>query len=58
MNLGDVMADAGNLYGDEVNIAARIEGLTKPGGVAVSAAVHDQVHNRLNPVSRTQANNR
>ncbi|MBP2446419.1 adenylate/guanylate cyclase domain-containing protein [Rhizobium leguminosarum] len=47
INLGDVMVEAGNLYGDAVNIAARIEGFAKPGGVAVSSAVRDQVDKRL-----------
>jgi adenylate cyclase len=48
INLGDVLVEAGNLYGDDVNIAARIEGLAKPGGVAVTSAVHDQVGKKLN----------
>ncbi|QHW24464.1 tetratricopeptide repeat protein [Rhizobium leguminosarum bv. viciae 248] len=47
INLGDVMVEAGNLYGDAVNIAARIEGFAKPGGVAVSSAVRDQVGKKL-----------
>lgn len=57
INLGDVMVEAGNLYGDAVNIAARIEGFAKPGGVAVSSAVRDQVGKSLISPSRTLASN-
>ncbi len=45
--LGDIVADGGDVYGDGVNIAARIEGLAPPGGVAVSAMVHDNIGSRL-----------
>jgi TolB-like protein/class 3 adenylate cyclase len=47
INLGDVIVDGDDLYGDGVNIAARIEGLADPGGVFVSNTVHDQVRDRL-----------
>lgn len=47
VNLGDVIAERGRLYGDGVNVAARIEGLTAPGGVSVSASIHEQVKNKL-----------
>jgi adenylate cyclase len=48
VNVGDVLVDeAGALYGDGVNIAARLEGLAPPGGVCVSKAVHDQVRGKL-----------
>jgi adenylate cyclase len=47
VNLGDVIVDGDDLYGDGVNIAARIEGLADPGGVFVSSTVHDQVRDRL-----------
>lgn len=47
INLGDIIADDNDIYGDGVNIAARIEGIAKPGGVSVSAAVRDNVGNRL-----------
>src|SRR5260221_3529273 len=47
INLGDVIVDADDLYGDGVNIAARIEGLADPGGVFVSNTVHDHVRDRL-----------
>ena len=46
INLGDVMVEAGNLYGDGVNVAARIESFARPGGIAVSGSVHDQVCDR------------
>jgi adenylate cyclase len=47
INLGDVIVEGDDLYGDGVNIAARIEGLSDPGGVFVSNTVHDQVRDRL-----------
>src|ERR1700751_140491 len=47
INLGDVIVEGGDLYGDGVNIAARIEALADPGGVFVSNTVHDHVRDRL-----------
>lgn len=47
INLGDVIDEQGRLYGDGVNVAARIEGLAAPGGVSVSASIHEQVKNKL-----------
>ena len=47
VNLGDVMVDGSDIYGDGVNIAARLQELAEPGGVVVSASVYDQVHNKL-----------
>src|SRR5271169_4735163 len=47
INLGDVIVEGDDLYGDGVNIAARIEALADAGGVFVSNTVHDQVRDRL-----------
>ena len=47
INLGDVIVEGDDLYGDGVNIAARIEALADPSGVLVSNTVHDQVRDRL-----------
>ena len=47
INLGDVMVDGSDIFGDGVNIAARLQELAEPGGVVVSAPVYDQVHNKL-----------
>jgi adenylate cyclase len=47
VNLGDVIEDQGRIYGDGVNISARIEALAEPGGICVSAKVHDEVRRKL-----------
>jgi len=47
VNLGDVIADGGDIYGDGVNIAVRLEGLAAPGGVCVSGTVRDHIGDRL-----------
>jgi adenylate cyclase len=47
VNLGDVVEEADRIYGDGVNIAARIEGLAKPGGICISRTAYDQVKNKL-----------
>jgi adenylate cyclase len=47
INLGDVLVEGGDLYGDGVNVAARLEGLADPGGICVSAKVHDEVCRKL-----------
>jgi hypothetical protein len=47
INLGDVMVEAGDLYGEGVNVAARLEALAEPGGICISRTVYDQVRNRL-----------
>jgi adenylate cyclase len=47
INLGDVIIEGDDLYGDGVNIAARLEGLAEPGGICVSAKVRDEVSNKL-----------
>jgi adenylate cyclase len=47
INLGDVIYDDARVYGDGVNIAARLETLAQPGGICVSGAAFDQVHTKL-----------
>src|SRR5713101_4218089 len=47
INLGDVVAEGERLYGDGVNIAARIESLAEPGGLCLSGTVYDQVETKL-----------
>jgi adenylate cyclase len=53
INLGDVIADGDDIFGDGVNVAARLEGLAEPGGICVSRVVRDQVRDRLDTPSRT-----
>src|SRR4030095_16715207 len=43
LNLGDVVVEDGGLYGDGVNVAARLEAMADPGGICLSAAIHQQV---------------
>ncbi|HEX3524925.1 MAG TPA: adenylate/guanylate cyclase domain-containing protein [Stellaceae bacterium] len=47
VNLGDVIADGDDIYGDGVNIAARLEGLAASGGICVSGTVRDHIGDRL-----------
>ena len=47
INLGDVIQDGERIYGDDVNIAARIEGLAEPGGICISNAIYEQVYRKL-----------
>jgi len=48
INLGDVIVEDGDIFGDGVNVAARLQELAPPNGICVSAAVRDQVGDRLN----------
>jgi adenylate cyclase len=50
INLGDVIVDEDDIFGDGVNIAARLEALAEPGGICVSRAVCDQVGGRLEDI--------
>ncbi len=50
INLGDVVVDGEDILGEGVNIAARLEALAEPGGIAVSGTVHDQVRGKLDAV--------
>jgi len=47
INLGDVIADSDDIFGDGVNVAARLEALADPGGVCISRTVRDQIRDRL-----------
>ena len=47
LNLGDVIVEGNNLYGDGVNVAARLEPLAEPGGICVSGKFHDEVRRKL-----------
>lgn len=50
VNLGDVIVEGDNLYGDGVNVAARLESIATPGSICVSAKVHDEVRRKLSDV--------
>jgi len=51
VNLGDLIVDEDDIFGDGVNVAARLEMLAEPGGICVSAAVRDQVGDRLDQIA-------
>jgi adenylate cyclase len=55
INLGDVIIEGSDIYGDGVNIAARLEALAEPGGICVSRVVRDQIRDRLPTRSRIWA---
>jgi len=47
VNLGDVMVEGEQIYGDGVNVAARLESLAEPGGICISGKVHDEIRSKL-----------
>src|SRR5258708_13912421 len=47
INLGDVIVDGAQIYGDGINVAARLESLAEPGGICISGTVHEQISNKL-----------
>jgi adenylate cyclase len=48
INVGDIMSDGDDIFGDGVNVAARLEALAEPGGIMVSRVVYEQVRDKLN----------
>jgi TolB-like protein/class 3 adenylate cyclase/Flp pilus assembly protein TadD len=47
INVGDIISDGSDIFGDGVNVAARLEGLAEPGGIMVSRVVYEQVRDKL-----------
>ena len=50
VNIGDVIVEGDNLYGDGVNVAARLESIARPGSICVSAKVYDEVRRKLSDI--------
>ena len=47
INIGDVIVEPNDIFGDGVNIAARLEGIAEPGGICISASAYDQVRGKV-----------
>jgi adenylate cyclase len=47
INIGDVVYDEARIYGDGINVAARLEGLAEPGGICISSKVYDEINGRI-----------
>ena len=47
VNIGDVVYDLDRIYGDGVNVAARLEGIAEPGGICISSKVHEEIDGRI-----------
>jgi adenylate cyclase len=57
INLGDIIVDADDIYGDGVNIAARLEALAEPGGICISRVVRDQIRDKLSCMGEQSVKN-
>ena len=58
INLGDIVFDEGDVFGDGVNVASRLQGLSEPGGVCVSDIVHQAIADRIGEPFRDMGNQR
>ena len=52
INIGDIIVEAHDIFGDGVNIAARLEGIAEPGGICISSSAYEQVRGRSDGVYR------
>jgi class 3 adenylate cyclase/pimeloyl-ACP methyl ester carboxylesterase len=58
VNLGDIVFDEGDVFGDGVNVASRLQGLSEPGGVSISDIVHQTIADRIGEPFRDMGNQR
>ena len=47
INIGDVIYDEARIYGDGINVAARLEGIAEPGGICISSKVYEEISSRV-----------
>jgi len=55
INIGDVVFDDVRIYGDGINVAARLENIAEPGGICISGKVYEEINGRIELASRTSA---
>jgi adenylate cyclase len=55
INVGDILVEEHDIFGDGVNVAARLQSLAEPGGICISKAVLEQIQDRLSTRSKTRA---
>jgi adenylate cyclase len=58
INIGDIVVDDDDIFGDGVNVAARLEGLADPGGICIARNVYDQVKSKLDPAFQSMGEQR
>ena len=55
INIGDVVYDEARIYGDGINVAARLEAIAEPGGICISGKVYDEINGRVVSPTKTSA---
>ena len=55
INIGEVIYDEARIYGDGINVAARLEGIAEPGGICISSKVYEEISGRVDFPARISA---